>query len=115
MKITYYDIAFRAANKFSDKFAAKFTVSYVEGEDWHAVDYRDINRLGRGRSYNTNNAGVTAPWRNQSGLDSTPPTDPSMYPDYDGVNVYGDLAQRHKHGSSFCWSWFYLDLYSKVY
>jgi hypothetical protein len=86
----YYDIALRAANKFSDKFAAKFTVSYVEGEDWHAVDYRDINRLGRG--YNANNAAPTAPWRNQSGL--TPSIDPSMYPDYDGVNVYGDIAQN---------------------
>jgi outer membrane receptor protein involved in Fe transport len=57
----YYDIALRAANKFSDKFAAKFTVSYVEGEDWHAVDYRDVNRLGSG--YNANNAAPTAPWR----------------------------------------------------
>ena len=97
----YYDIALRAANKFSDKFAAKFTVSYVEGEDWHAVDYRDINRLGRGRSYNANNTGVNAPWRNQSGLDSTPPTDPSMYPDYDGVNVYGDIAQNINMDSAF--------------
>ena len=41
----YYDFAFRAANKFSDKFAAKITVSYQQGEDWHATDYRDINHL----------------------------------------------------------------------
>ena len=73
----YYDIALRAANKFSDKFAAKFTMSYVEGEDWHAVDYRDINYLN-GR-YATG---------------STDLADPRTFPDYDGVNVYGELPQN---------------------
>lgn len=74
---TYYDFAFRAANKFSDKFAAKITVSYQEGEDWHAVDYRDINHLD-GRY-----------------IDGTVEAqNPRDFPDYDGVNVYGDIGQR---------------------
>ena len=71
----YYDFAFRAANKFSDKFAAKITVSYQQGEDWHAADYRDINNL-RGRY-----------------IEGVPGfKDPRNFPDYDGVNVYGDIA-----------------------
>ena len=71
----YYDFAFRAANKFSDKFAAKITVSYQQGEDWHAVDYRDINHLdGRFVGIEEQN--------------------PRHYPDYDGVNVYGDIGQQ---------------------
>ena len=74
---TYYDIAFRAANKFSDKFAAKITMSYKEGEDWHAVDYRDVNNLG-GRY-------VKGSSEAQNSRD---------FPDYDGVNVYGDIGQN---------------------
>ena len=73
----YYDFAFRAANKFSDKFAAKITVSYQEGEDWHAVDYRDINHL-EGRYIDG----------------SVEAQNPRDFPDYDGVNVYGDIGQR---------------------
>jgi len=71
----YYDFAFRAANKFSDKFAAKITVSYQQGEDWHAVDYRDINHLD-GRYIDG----------------SVEAQNPRHFPDYDGVNVYGDLG-----------------------
>ena len=73
----YYDIAMRAAHKFSDKFAAKVTVSYVQGEDWHAVDYRDINKL---------NGAYARP--------GSAPMDPTLFPDYDGVNTYGDLPQN---------------------
>ena len=73
----YHDIAMRAAHKFSDRFAAKVTVSYVEGEDWHAVDYRDINKL--------NGAYAAA--------DSSK-KDPRLFPDYDGINVYGNVAQN---------------------
>ena len=73
----YHDIAFRAAHKFSDKFAAKVTVSYVEGEDWHAVDYRDINKLDG--AYAANNSEKQ---------------DPRSFADYDGVNVYGNIAQN---------------------
>ena len=81
---TYYDFAFRAANKFSDKFAAKITVSYQEGEDWHAVDYRDINHLD-GRY-----------------IDGTVEAqNPRDFPDYDGVNVYGDIGQRFDMTAAF--------------
>jgi outer membrane receptor protein involved in Fe transport len=62
----YYDIALRAANKFSDKFAAKFTVSYVRGEDWHAADYSDIN--------NPNGGTIVG----ETGLQ-----DPTHFPDWD--------------------------------
>ena len=80
----YYDFAFRAANKFSDKFAAKITVSYQQGEDWHAVDYRDVNHL-EGR---------------YSGA-STELANPRHFPDYDGLNVYGELGQNFDMTSVF--------------
>ena len=74
---SYYDFGFRAANKFSDKFAAKITVSYKRGTDWHAVDYRDINGLD-GRYVDG----------------SVEAQNPRDFPDYDGVNVYGDIGQN---------------------
>ncbi|MBT5856721.1 MAG: TonB-dependent receptor plug domain-containing protein, partial [Flavobacteriaceae bacterium] len=80
----YYDVAFRAAHKFSDKFAAKITMSYKEGEDWHAVDYRDINHLG-GRYIN----GTTEAQNLRD------------FPDYDGINVYGDIGQNFNMTSVF--------------
>tara|TARA_B110000503_G_scaffold14797_1_gene20323 strand:- start:35235 stop:38129 length:2895 start_codon:yes stop_codon:yes gene_type:complete len=73
----YYDVAFRAANKFSDKFAAKITMSYQQGEDWHAVDYRDVNHL--------NGRYVSGTIEAQN---------PRDFPDYDGINVYGDIGQN---------------------
>ena len=80
----YYDVAFRAAHKFNDKFAAKITMSYKEGEDWHAVDYRDINHLG-GRYIN----GTTEAQNLRD------------FPDYDGINVYGDIGQNFNMTSVF--------------
>ena len=74
---SYYDFGFRAANKFSDKFAAKITVSYKRGTDWHAVDYRDVNGLD-GRYVDG----------------SVEAQNPRDFPDYDGVNVYGDIGQN---------------------
>ena len=35
----------RFSHAWNNKFAVKATVSYVEGEDWHATDYRDMNYL----------------------------------------------------------------------
>lgn len=58
----FYDVGIRAAKKFSDKFAAKINVSYMEGEDWHAASTRDLNNP----SFNRSNPG------------------------YDGLNIYGD-------------------------
>jgi len=58
----YYDVGIRAAHAFSDKFAAKVSFSYLQGEDWHANRKDDINNPGADR------------------------TDPN----YNGLNVYGD-------------------------
>lgn len=58
----FYDVGVRAAKKFSDKFAAKINVSYMEGEDWHANRVDDLSNPGATRSN----------------------------PGYDGLNVYGD-------------------------
>jgi len=66
----YYDTSIRMAHVFSDKFAAKATISYLEGEEWHATDYR-------------NSAGVGGGYL---------PGDRDSRLDFDGVNVYGDEA-----------------------
>ncbi|WP_275316018.1 TonB-dependent receptor [Tenacibaculum bernardetii] len=60
----FYDTSIRMAHVFSDKFAAKATLSYLKGEEWHATDYRDETDL--------------------TSLDH------SSKPDYNGLNVYGD-------------------------
>lgn len=58
----FQDLSVRVAKKFSDKFAAKFSVGYLKGTDWFATNESD--RLNRG--FTRENL------------------------DYDGVNVYGD-------------------------
>lgn len=58
----YTDVSFRAAHKFSHKFAAKVNFGYLKGTDWAANSADDKNNIGGTR---TNI-------------------------DYDGVNVYGD-------------------------
>ncbi|MDX1278030.1 TonB-dependent receptor domain-containing protein [Oceanihabitans sediminis] len=58
----FYDIGVRVANKFSDAFAAKASVSYLKGTEWYATDYTDYNNRG---------------WTREN-------------PGYDGLNVYGD-------------------------
>ena len=68
----YYDFGMRLAHAFNDKFAVKATLGYVKGKDWVAADYSDRNsevpfipgRLGE--------------------------VDPSLFPTYDGYNVYGE-------------------------
>lgn len=59
---TYVDVGIRAAYKFSEKFAAKASLSFLNGTEWYATDYRDFNNPG----WNRNDPG------------------------YDGLNVYGD-------------------------
>ena len=58
----YTDVSFRAAHKFSKKFAAKVNFGYLQGTDWAANSIVDKNNSGGTR---TNI-------------------------DYDGVNIYGD-------------------------
>ena len=62
----FYDVNLRMAHVFSNKFAAKATLSYLDGTEWFATDYR-----------NTNLEGVTTGDRNTDN-------------NYDGLNVYGD-------------------------
>ena len=60
----YIDMGIRIAHAFSDKFAAKATLSYLKGTEWYAADYRDeLN------SASTSHLGN---------------------PSYNGLNVYGD-------------------------
>jgi len=59
---SYTDVSFRAAYKFSEKFAAKINFGYLTGTDWAATNETDkIN-----------------PTKTRADLD------------YDGINVYGD-------------------------
>ncbi len=58
----FYDVGLRAAHQFSDKFAAKASVSYLKGTEWFSTDNRDFENPGQTR----------------------------LDPSYDGLNVYGD-------------------------
>lgn len=70
----YNDFNIRMAYAFSDKFAAKATLSYLDGTEWFATDYR-----------NTRNSDYVAGDRN---------TDRN----YDGLNVYGDEVSTNIRG-----------------
>ncbi|QTD36291.1 TonB-dependent receptor [Polaribacter batillariae] len=61
----FHDASIRMAYAFSDKFAAKATLSYLKGTEWFATDYR-----------NTRNGEYA-------------PGDRSIN-DFDGLNIYGD-------------------------
>ncbi|WOD44706.1 TonB-dependent receptor [Hwangdonia lutea] len=58
----FTDLSFRAAHKFSDKFAAKVNFGYLKGTDWAATS--EVDKID--------------PNRTRADLD------------YDGINVYGD-------------------------
>lgn len=58
----YTDVSFRAAHKFSNKFAGKVNFGYLKGTDWAANSEVDKTNIGGTR------ANI----------------------DYDGVNIYGD-------------------------
>ena len=64
----FVDTSIRMAYAFDDHFAAKATLSYLQGEEWHATDYRNTNGVG----------------------ETYIPGDRNSRLDYDGVNVYGD-------------------------
>ncbi len=66
----YYDFGIRTAHKFSDKFAAKASFSYLHGTEWYATDTNQ---------YNLRRAGLPdeiVPFANQ--------------PAHDALNIYGD-------------------------
>ncbi|NEW80188.1 MAG: TonB-dependent receptor [Gelidibacter sp.] len=58
----FADVGIRMAYKFSDKFAAKASFSYLKGTEWYATEYRDFDNPEFDRSN----------------------------PGYNGLNVYGD-------------------------
>ena len=70
----YFDFGMRFAHAFSDKFAVKATLGYVKGKDWVAADYSDVN-----------NPVPYIPGTLQN-------ADPSLFPTYDGKNVYGEQS-----------------------
>ena len=70
----FYDFNIRMAYKFSEKFAAKATLSYLKGTEWFATDYR-----------NTLNGQYVAGDRNSDR-------------NYDGLNVYGDEVSSNIRG-----------------
>ncbi len=70
----FIDFNIRMAHAFSDKFAAKATLSYLKGTEWFATDYR-----------NTLNGGYTSGDRNSDR-------------NYDGLNVYGDEVSTNLRG-----------------
>lgn len=67
----YVDTSIRMAHAFSDYFAAKSSLSYLKGTDWHAVDYRDEISGINDRATNVN---------------------------YNGLNVYGDEVSTNIKG-----------------
>jgi outer membrane receptor protein involved in Fe transport len=71
---TFYDIGIRMAHVFSDKFAAKATISYLDGTEWYATDYR-----------NTKDGEYTSGDRNSDR-------------NFDGLNVYGDEVSTNLRG-----------------
>ena len=71
----FYDVGVRFAKAFSDKLAVKVNISYTEGQDWGANDMRDVNFLD----------GRYVPG-------TTELADSSTFPDYDGLNMYGEQA-----------------------
>ena len=58
----FVDAGVRVAKAFSDKFAAKASVSFLSGTEWFATDYRDFENPGQTR----------------------------LDPSFDGLNIYGD-------------------------
>ena len=44
----FVDVGIRMAYKFSEKFAAKASFSYLKGEEWHATDYNQYIDAGAG-------------------------------------------------------------------
>ncbi|MDP5092554.1 MAG: TonB-dependent receptor [Polaribacter sp.] len=74
----FTDFNIRMAYAFSDKFAAKATLSVMNGTDWFATDYRNTTSGIRGA--------VLAPG------------DRSLN-DYNGVNVYGDVVATDLGGA----------------
>lgn len=68
-----YDVNLRMAKAFSEKFAAKITMGYMQAADWRATDYRDIG------NYDFSNNLTSYGFSKGKGN-----------PGYDGLNIGGD-------------------------
>jgi len=66
----FVDAGVRVAKAFNDKFAAKATISFLEGTDWAATDYRQYDDQG-------------------AGVPDLITTDPQG-PEFNRANIYGD-------------------------
>lgn len=71
----FVDAGIRIAHKFSDKFAAKASFSFLKGTEWYATDYRDYNHLGSA-------SGAPTAINPETGQTS-----------FDRLNIYGDEVQ----------------------
>jgi len=69
---SFVDAGIRVAHKFSDKFAAKASFSFLKGTEWNATDYRDYNHTAE-------RAGEATLINPETGQTS-----------FDRLNVYGD-------------------------
>ncbi len=76
----YYDFGVRAAYKFSDKFAAKASFSYLHGTEWYATDTNQYNLGVAGK------ADVIVPFENQTA--------------HDALNIYGDEVSLAASGTN---------------
>lgn len=66
----FYDMGIRAAHAFSPKFAGKVNLAIMNGTDWFATNYTDVDEPGRTRED----------------------------PGYNGLNVYGDEVATNIRG-----------------
>ena len=71
----FYDFGVRGAWAFSDKFAAKASMSFMKGTEWYATDYRDYN-------HDISVPGSATPINPETGQTS-----------FDRLNIYGDEVQ----------------------
>lgn len=69
---SFTDVGIRLAHKFSDKFAAKASFSYLKGTEWHATDFNQYIDTGAGNADN---------------IISNVPADQYAF---DQANIYGD-------------------------
>ena len=72
----YYDVGIRMAHVFSEKFAAKATLSYLSGTEWYATDYRNTSGIGGNFIAGDRNSDIN----------------------YNGLNVYGDEVSTNIKG-----------------
>ena len=75
----FYDWGIRGAYKFSDKFAAKANFSYINGEDYWAVDYDQYDTQVTGENP------VITPFADRGYA-------------HDGLNIYGDEVATNMYG-----------------